>query len=572
MAHQSRTAAGARQAPAGRRPRRRLELAGLVIGLAAGLGISFGWLIPARGHPAGPAAVTFHLPVTVRAPAAEPDPAALDAEWAAYSDRSGCADWAGGDGVSAIRLNSAQLAWFFSDTYLGPAGPAIGFSRISGFANNAVVIQTTAGHASRFVTMTGGRACTRPGGPGNALAVVAAPPAPGTPSDRYWDEDGIKIGGSVVKFYNRYLAGTVPFVPAGTVIAVFPVSQLSSAGHGSQYGAVARPGLVPLPSFTPPGARSPIVWGAALLQTGSMVYVYGTQGPDTPAQDRLLYLARVRASELTMFSAWRFYAGGGRWAAGQQHARPVRPTGDGFSVSSGFSVVKVGRRYWLIQAGPEAGSPDIDAYPADDPWGPFDSAAGLLLYRDPAIGLDAAHDYRIMYEARAEPALSTARTLVISYNVNSEAVTAACAPLSGQTNTVTLPRFIAVPLADFRGGAVRAASGPPDYPQVVQRDPSGWFDAWAYPDGCPPVPALASVRARPGRGEVGLSWPGAGLGMRYRVYLTGPGEPGDVPVKTTYADGATIGGLQPGLYQAMVVPVNFKHQTGPAAWVAFAVR
>ena len=54
-----------------------------------------------------------------------------------------------------------------------------------------------------------------------------------------------------------------------------------------------------------------------------------------------------------------------------------------------------------------------------------------------------------MYEARAEPALSTADTLVISYNVNSEAVTTGCVPMSAFTNTVILPRFIAVPLAAF---------------------------------------------------------------------------------------------------------------------------
>src|SRR6185295_16721707 len=100
-----------------------------------------------------------------------PDPAALDAEWAAYSDRSGCADWAGGDGVSAIRLNFAQLAWFFSDTFIGPAGPDIGFSQVSGFAHNAVVVQTGTRLGSAFVTVTGGGACTGPGRPGNAAPV-----------------------------------------------------------------------------------------------------------------------------------------------------------------------------------------------------------------------------------------------------------------------------------------------------------------------------------------------------------------------------------------------------------------
>jgi hypothetical protein len=576
MAQVSGTRSDANSAPARRRRRRGLELGGLVIGIVAGLSIALGWLIPTRGHPSGPAALSARPPVLVGGSSAEPDPAALDAEWVAYSDHSSCADWAGGDGVSAIRLNSSQLAWFFSDTYIGPAGPTIGFSHLSGFVHNSVVVQTTTGRGSTFVTMTGGGACTGRGHPGNAAPVVGAPPAvPGGPSDRYWEEDGIKTGGTVVKFYNHYLAGGVPFVPVGTVIATFPVSQLSSAGRGRQYGAVARPNLVPLPSYTPPAGGSPILWGAALLRAGNTVYIYGTQSPNVPVPDRRLYLARVPASQLTAFSAWRFYTGAGTWAAGQQNARPVQPPGSGLTVSSGFSVVQVGRRYWLIQAGSAVGEPDVDAYPASAPWGPFDSAAGRLLYRDPAIGLDAAHDYRILYEARAEPALSARHMLVISYNVNSEAVTTGCVPMSVFTNTVTLPRFIAVPLAAFgddAGAHVNSArSGAPDYPRIVPRDPSQWFDAWDYPGGCPPVPALVSVQARPGTGKVTLSWPDAGLGVRYRVYLQGPGEPGDTPVATAYADGATITGLRPGDYQAKVVPVNFKKHTGPAAEVTFTV-
>ena len=130
--------------------------------------------------------------------------------------------------------------------------------------------------------------------------------------------------------------------------------------------------------------------------------------------------------------------------------------------------------------------------------------AGVLLYRNPAIGLDAAHDYRIMYEARAEPALSTRDSLVISYNVNSEAVTTGCVPMSAFTNTVTQPRFISVPLAAFdpgrghgHGRPVRAASAPPGYPRIVPRHPSQWFSSWSYPDGCPPVPGLAAAPCTP---------------------------------------------------------------------------
>ena len=447
--------------------------------------------------------------------------------------------------------------------------------------HNAVVVQTTIGpgSGSTFVTMTGGGACTGPGGPGNAAPVVGPPSAvPGGSSDRYWDEDGIEVGGTVVKFYNHYRARSFPFVPVGTVIATLQASQLSAAGRGHQYGAVARPHLVPLPSYTPPSGGSPILWGAALLQAGNTVYIYGTQSPNVQVPGYRLYLARVPVSQLTSFASWQFYTGAGAWAAGQRNAEPVQPPGSGLSVSSGFSVIQAGGRYWLIQASPLTGDPDINAYPASTPWGPFDPAQGRLLYRDPTIGLHAADDYRIMYEARAEPALSTPDTLVISYNVNSEAVTAGCLPMSDFTNTVTLPRFITVPLTAFGdhpgapGNPARTSSGPQDDPRIVPQDPSQWFDAWDYPGtGCPPVPGLASVQATPGTGKVTLSWPDAGLGLRYRVYLQGPGEPGGTPVATASADDATITGLQPGRYLAKVVPVNFKKRPGPAAKVTFKI-
>jgi hypothetical protein len=317
------------------------------------------------------------------------------------------------------------------------------------------------------------------------------------------------------------------------------------------------------------------LWGGAVLRAGNTVYVYGTQSPDVSVPDRRLYLARVPVRELTRFTAWRFYAGDGRWVAGQTRARPVQPPGSTLQVSSGFSVIAAGGRYWLIQAGTAVGDPDIDAYPAAAPWGPFDAAAGRLLYRDPAVGLDAAHEYRIMYEARAEPALSVSGTLTISYNVNSEAVTTGCKPMSAFTNTVILPRFIEVPMAAFGPGPGAAArgvtSGPPDYPPIVQENPAQWFDAWAYPGDCPPVPAVTSAQARPTDGHVTLSWPGAGLDITYRVYLRGPGHTGRAPVASTSAATVTVPGLRPGSYQARVVPVNFYQHAGRAARVAFTV-
>jgi hypothetical protein len=580
MAQASGTRTEANPDPAPRRRRRGREIAGLAVGIVAGLSIALGWVISTRGHAPAPVVYSTHPPVLVPAPAgaaaglAQSDPAALDAEWAAYSDHASCADWAGGDGVSAIRLNSSQLAWFFSDTYLGPASRTTGFSHLSGFLHNSVVVQTGSQQGSAFVTLTGGGACAGPGGRGDAAPVVgAAPTGAGVPADRYWEEDGVKVGGTVLKFYQHYLGGTVPFVPDGTVIATFGASQLGSEGRGHQYGAIVRPSLVSLPSYTPPDGGSPILWGAALLRTGNTVYVYGTQTADSAAARVRLYLARVPASRLADFSAWQFSAGRDTWSSGQGDARPVQPPGSSLAVPSGFSVIQAGGRYWLIEAGTAIASPDIDAYPASAPWGPFDAAAGRVLYRDPSIGLDAAHNYRIMYEARAEPALSSGRALVISYNVNSEGVTTGCAPMSAYTNTVTLPQFVSVPMAAFGAAAgaqaPQAKAGTPDIPQIVQRHPSQWFDAWDFPSGCPPMPGLASVHARPGPGKVTLSWPDVGLGMRYYIYLQGPGG---VPMRIAYHNGATITGLQPGDYQATVVPVNFRKVSGSSAAVTFTIR
>src|SRR5258708_30895188 len=82
-------------------------------------------------------------------------------------------------------------------------------------------------------------------------------------------------------------------------MARFPVSKLSAAGRGPEYGAVIRPKLTPVPTYTPPSGGTPIIWGSALLvspQAGparQTVYVYGWQSPYTSSALRPLFLAPV---------------------------------------------------------------------------------------------------------------------------------------------------------------------------------------------------------------------------------------------------------------------------------------
>ena len=128
------------------------------------------------------------------------------------------------------------------------------------------------------------------------------------------------VGDMVLKFYNAYRRGTILFVPGNTTIASFPVSQLSAAGGGPAYGAVLHPALTQLPSYTPPGGGTPIV-GVRAASGGGTVYVYGWQSPDPDTSIRELYLARVSATRLTDFAAWRFY-NGGQWAGDKTSPSP----------------------------------------------------------------------------------------------------------------------------------------------------------------------------------------------------------------------------------------------------------
>jgi hypothetical protein len=501
-------------------------------------------------------------------------PAQLDRQWVVYSDQSTCADRAAGDGVSAVRLNRSQIAWFFSDSSLGPAGPRIGLSEQSGFVHNLVVMQTTDDSRSTLVTITGGDACAGPGQLSRARSVVSPADAGGVVGQRYWAGDGLRTGSRVLHFYSRFLPGAL--VPVGTVIASFAVRQLAREGRGPQFGAAITPAITTVPAYVPPDGGTPIAWGAALLRRGATVYVYGWQSPVPRQPARRWYLARVAVSRLTDVATWRFYAGPGRWVAGQRRARPIK-AGAGVAIETGFSVLRAGGRYWLIEQAGGVGGQDIDAYPGRTPWGPFDGTAGLVLYRAAGIGLTGADDYQVMYGAQAEPALSSKRMLLISYNVNSLAVTAGCEPLSAFTNSVIQPRFIAVPRAVF-GDFVRTArsaavaTGPaPDPPAIGRRVPR-WYDSWKYRGGCPPLRAVTHLAVTRANGRIQVHWAAAGPGVRYLAYLRSGGRPYAL-LAVTRAASVTLPRLAPGRrYQVRIVPENVERRAGPGVTALVTVR
>src|SRR5260370_27884781 len=100
------------------------------------------------------------------------------------------------------------------------------------------------------------------------------------------------------------------------------------------------------------------------------------------------------------------------------------------------------------------------------------------------------------------------------YKGNSEGVNTGCRPMALYTNTVTLPRFVTVPLAAF-GPAAQARSvwiasvrsGPSDDPGIARANPAQWFDTWVLLHRCPLTPPVTSVRANQHTSRVHLLSP-----------------------------------------------------------------
>jgi hypothetical protein len=497
----------------------------------------------------------------------QPYASALTDDWVGYGRAATCADWAGGDGIQGVRVGPSTIAWFFSDTYLGTVRESMPAFRGS-LISNSLVIQ----RSSKRTTVTGGGAC-----PWDRLPAAKPRPllSPGRHKQWYWGGDGMVVGDRVVKFFHRFGWTAARYEPLATAVTTVPVHAITARKPAKALRLRPRE----LPAVTPVAGGTPIMWGAALLPAGDDVYVYGWQANDVRIQQKRLYLARAPQRRLTDMTSWTFYAGPGQWTTTQASARPVQPYGAELEVSSAFSVVQLAGRPWLIQHDPAFGSPYIVGYPAATPWGPFDPRQRKTLYRAPGVGDDAAHDYKIVYDARVLTPLSTKDTVVIGYNVNTMAVNTGCRSLNFYTDIFYRPRFITVPAAEFarRGAQAQGVGAGRETraPSFVLRRPAQWFNTWNYRGGCPPVPAVSGATAASSApGTLTLSWRSAGVDVSYRVYRRPAGSHAAFTlVRTVSTTGVTLDGLTSGKrYEWRIRPINWKDRAGPVATGIAVIR
>lgn len=389
-----------------------------------------------------------------------------------YGDSSGA--WNGGDGAQSVQLPDGNTAWFFSDTYLGQVDPDGTRPPLStGIAHNSAVVYSTQG---------GTLGPTEAGSPGSGgysflgdYTWVPPPSAYPAPQYELINGDQVLDSGTVYKFYQLADTSIHPnnfqYMLVGTVLESFAVNGNTLTPEG---GTVLG---------TPASSESgnPIIWGAAVLESGGYVYIYGTRPyntPTAPSPDAYpLYVARVPVGDLSAGTAdWQYYDYGAScnppadaWSSSSADPTALMPGG----ASAGFSVTDVNGTYVLLTNNTTGtvnnqnvgAVNDAVAYYADCPTGFSASSPQFTIYQP-----DVPSGY-LTYEYRIVPQFSSGSHVLVSYSQDTEREDASCLGENYYDAAVYRPQFLDVLLPDINGGSGNITEPPFDPPPTFSSPP-----------------------------------------------------------------------------------------------------
>jgi hypothetical protein len=297
--------------------------------------------------------------------------------------------WIGADGAYSVTLSPKRTLWLFSDTWVGKIRD--GRRTDATIVNNSVGVQEGVGQRVIYSI------ARSPAGKPMALIV----PADGR--GWFWLQAGVADRGRLSLFLNQVEKTGAKGVFGFRSIGLW----LGTVANRDQPPESWRVEQVKMPNTVFAKDRM-LVWGAAVLRVGDELYIYGTderRGKGDP--DRRMVLARVPAVSIGTFAAWRYYCDG-LW--GEDFRNPTPLAG---GIASDYSVTPFGKSYLAIYTA-RGLSPRILGRMADRPWGPWSAPA--VLYECPEMSRDKKV---FCYGAKAHPALSSDRDLVVSYVANS---------------------------------------------------------------------------------------------------------------------------------------------------------
>lgn len=299
----------------------------------------------------------------------------LTQRFGTYGDTAG--RWTGADSAYSVPLPGGQIAWIYSDTFLGTVDQNHGRPLDSPFVHNSIIVDD---HGA-LTTYTGGTTAA----PESLVKVAGADET----QRWYWFGDATVEGGSLRVTLLEFVktgTGVFDFAFAGNAVASFDVDDMSLTG------------VVELP-------KSTINWGSAFYEDPASGYTYVFGVEDLQAQ-KYAHLARVPSGGLTT-SAWEYF-NDGAWVGDPAASSRVLE-----GVSNEFSVSLYQGRFTLVTGdATEPLSAKIVMYRATSVEGPY--TGKTVLYTTPETSGNV-----FTYNAKAHPELGGGNRLLVTYNVNS---------------------------------------------------------------------------------------------------------------------------------------------------------
>ena len=219
---------------------------------------------------------------------------------AAFQRPSG---WTGGDGAYSVPLGRDRVLWLFGDSFIGRVQE--GRRVDSRLINNAAAVQTGAEPSEDSL-----RFAYRTLPDGRPLAFLQPQDGIGW----LWPYHGVRTAQGLFLFLLQIETAPGPAAFGFRLVSTW-MGKIENPDEAPEHWVMTQRKI--------PWGHAGRLFGSAVLLKEEYAYVYGTV--DVAAGGRVikqLLLARVPAERLEDFSAWRFYAGSG-WVADGEQAEPV---------------------------------------------------------------------------------------------------------------------------------------------------------------------------------------------------------------------------------------------------------
>jgi hypothetical protein len=287
--------------------------------------------------------------------------------------------WIGGDATYSTELPSGNEAFVFSDTLIGTSQPS-GSASLQGFIHNSELVGSLSDLSTDLLGTTSVPQTLIPDttDPGDQWQVAATyiengmqlvfvnEFSPGNPFDRYTGRSGIAV--------MSIPANGMPTLNSLTLIPTDPDTQ----------------------------------WGNAVMQSDGYNYIYGNYGAVATGMFLGMKVARAPLHESLNVATWQYWNGSG-WVSGESNAVPLSTTNQ----LTGVTPQQDGVGYVGVSTAPSVYASNVELSYSCSPQGPWTTPEPV--YAIPQI---AQYHDEIAYIPTFHPELSSAGSLVVSYNID----------------------------------------------------------------------------------------------------------------------------------------------------------